>query len=261
MDSKRLISDAHIGRLEIRLSKLNPDGQVRLSWHELLPKTVNGALVDLNIMPKPTNRAIGALELSLEYVKSGTKSRDLERQVMEERVVRRQSISKSRAEELDRTDFQPQPAQAIARLEKIAEGEPRVVPSANDDIIRQVERTNPEVRALEAEAQDAVIRQEEVEQDILDDSRPVNDLVDKLYSLLLNKEDVEAIRCIRAILAGFGQGIEASNYSLSLAFVLVQRYWASIPKTFENLCLLTHSDLELPRVMYRYVERLSDSIH
>lgn len=198
MEARMFFSAAHIGRVEIRLDRLRL-GETRHGWHELLPRTACAQLVEMGIAAKP-DRVLGAIELRVEYTSiaattsllTSSSEIDLVQQVEEERTIRRKSI-----------------AQTLGP------------PSAADAPPAAVESEVPDDRTS--------IESDKLDQ--LDESMvPSGDWIDKLTGMVLNQDDVMAVRSIRAILAGFGQGIEVSNYRLTLAFVLLQKFFAAQPR-------------------------------
>lgn len=298
MDTRLLLSDLHVGRTELRLCKfqaleaspvLDPNrgvlgavgamgGGRQRGWYEIYPRTVNGALVELGIMPRPKDYARGAIEVLVEYVQwnesaSVRDSRalasasrghqktwsvgkeELQAQVNAEMAVRRKSLGASKAPEIEVTRYLPEEAPteeqtAVADLltdvNAGANGSQGVLGTLSEVSVS----SNPSISVIDSDQVRAIPALEEkereekeargsprggpyedkFEKDLLDDTRPMNDLFDRLTGLILDEQDVAAIRSIRAIMAGFGQGIEVSSYSLYLAFLLVQKYFTSLAR-------------------------------
>lgn len=198
VEARMFFSAAHIGRVEVRLDKLRL-GETRHGWHELLPRTACTQLVEMGITAKP-DRVLGAIELRIEYrslvvaasLLTSSSEIDLLNQVEEERTIRRKSIAQT---------------------------------------LGASPTTGLPLAAVESDMIDDQTSIESDKLDQLDESMvPSGDWIDKLTGMVLNKDDVMAVRSIRAILAGFGQGVEVSNYRLTLAFVLLQKFFAAQPR-------------------------------
>lgn len=199
MDARRVLPDYNIGRAELRLNDLDVDSTKTL-WLELLPKTINSELVSLGVVDKPKT-VIGAIELRIEYsalnpqMGAGGSQSELAQQVETEQQIRRASV-----------------AHALG----------------NSPI-------SPTVRPLPGttkESENTSERAETADKDTLDQTNllPGGDFLDKLTGVFLSDNDVMAVRSIRAILSGFGQGIEVGSYSLTLAFILLQKFFAAQPR-------------------------------
>jgi hypothetical protein len=65
-------------------------------------------------------------------------------------------------------------------------------------------------------------------------------------------EDHSVIQNILKGFASFGQGIEVGRFALSIAFLILQRFYRAQPVLFSNNIVLKKQHLEIPRIIYRY---------
>ena len=193
-DARVILADAHVGRFELRLKDLQVDTKQK-RWFELMPREINGELLALGLVEKPTH-VIGCVEVCLEYScistsKIGAESRvELAEQVEKEQRIRRVSVG------------------FALGTEDVGIDEQIIEPKTDGSV------------------------ESEEEQDILDSSAllPGGDMLDRLIGVLLDPKDRLAVRSIRAIASGFGQGVEFGTLTLTMAFVLVQRFFALQPR-------------------------------
>lgn len=83
-------------------------------------------------------------------------------------------------------------------------------------------------------------------------ARQINSLLIRMSGWVFSDADFQVVEKIIKGAAGFGQGIEVSSVALGMAFLLVQRFHRSLPVPFSNNLVLKKTDLELPRIIYRF---------
>lgn len=86
----------------------------------------------------------------------------------------------------------------------------------------------------------------------LSSSREINYFAKKISGWVLTEEDYQVVQNLLNGLAGFGQGIVVSRVSLTIAYLIVQRYHRALPREYSNNIALTKEDIELPRIIYKY---------
>lgn len=77
-------------------------------------------------------------------------------------------------------------------------------------------------------------------------------LFKRMLGYVLSNEEYIGIKNFLDMASAWGQGIEVGSVSLYVGFVMLQKYFKSIPMEFGNNLVLRKADLELPRVVYKY---------
>jgi len=77
-------------------------------------------------------------------------------------------------------------------------------------------------------------------------------LFKRLLGYVMSNEEYFGVRNFLDLASAWGQGIEVSGMSLFVGFVLLQKYFKTVTREFGNHLALRKSDLELPRIMYKY---------
>lgn len=83
-------------------------------------------------------------------------------------------------------------------------------------------------------------------------SREINSLLKRISGWVFTNDDYLVVQNILNGMAGFGQGIEVGSFALTIGFLLLQRFYRTLPVPFSNNIVLRKEDLEVPRIIYRY---------
>lgn len=86
----------------------------------------------------------------------------------------------------------------------------------------------------------------------ISESREINSLLKRITGWVFSNDDHLVVQNILKGLAGFGQGIEVGPWALTLAYLVLQRFYRIQPIVFSNNIVLRKEDLEIPRVIFRY---------
>lgn len=213
MGSRWLWSAEHLGRVSIRLASLALNSKHR-RWYELLPRDTIVELVALGLAEQHPEDVIGMLDLEFEYLtftsttasattstntEASNEDAELKEQVASAERHRRSSI-KFGVEE-------PQPEslnQSVASL---------LQPAQADDAFGGDD--NQLASFVEVSSKAAF----------------EGDFLDSALGLVLRREELRAVRSLRAVLEGFGQGLdEFGGVSVFLAMAMVQRYLLQLPR-------------------------------
>ncbi len=77
-------------------------------------------------------------------------------------------------------------------------------------------------------------------------------LFKRFLGYVMTNEEYFAIKNFLDMATAWGQGMEVSNTALFIGFIILQKYYKSVPMIFGNNLALKKKDLDLPRVMYKY---------
>lgn len=77
-------------------------------------------------------------------------------------------------------------------------------------------------------------------------------LFKRILGYVMSNEEYFAIRNLLDLVTTWGQGVEVGSLSLFVGYVVLQRYFKTLPVPFGNHIVLRKRDLEVPIVMYRY---------
>lgn len=226
METRTILGDLHLGRLQLRLARNALDSSAPPTWYEMYGRDIVWELVLLGVKEKP-RRSLSALQISLDYhsikgrsarqqtvssgedggsiIASSRSMHDLREQVAEGEAIGRQSM----AEAMPATDI---PAILIDRATSPTKS------SSSASIQEEGDNHN--------HTDDAAIAVKNVSEVGFKE-----DFWDKLGRVVMSAEDVYALRSCRAILAGFGQNMDStSSYKAALSLVVLQRYTDSLPR-------------------------------
>lgn len=279
-DSRVLLPKNHLGRFELRLRKMADQrrpkteyvqGHISVSfyyfrWHELRHRHHCYAnLVDLAVRVGPMEEHVtGAICLEV-YFKSFNETGSLGNEVFTHTVT--SGMSPSCSDDVAPPPLRPAslPSLLPSMIKTLeAEAETMADEAAGETLNNNHSSSSgldtPSTAGTEIDlSRDTP---ELFDHDQLDDlkkaegelavSREINSLLKKISGWFFRNDDYLVVENIINGMASFGQGIEYGSFALTIAFLLVQRFYRTLPVPFSNNIILRKEDLEMPRVIYRY---------
>lgn len=86
----------------------------------------------------------------------------------------------------------------------------------------------------------------------LEASLEVSSLLKRVAGWVLNEGDQEQVKRLIDAFGAFGQGIEVGRLAMFKAFLIMQRFYKSLPIPYGNNLILKKQDLEIPRIIFKY---------
>ena len=83
-------------------------------------------------------------------------------------------------------------------------------------------------------------------------TKELHSLIKRVSGWVLTESDYQVVQNLLNSYAGYGQGIEVGRIALTVAFLLLQKYYRLLPNEFSNNIVLSKKDLETPYVIFKY---------